>query len=343
MKSVAPLESKRVLVAGAVNLDRYYSVPSLEKCRLLPWWPRAGERVLPAEERSALNELMVSSSDITQTLECGGGQAANFAVALAEIGAPVSLFSAVGNDPTGSRALEALGNVDLSFIHHSQRTTEAFIFVDDAGDRDILISPSDEPLPLSVSAISQIRWSHIHFTSMPLAKHVDLQVQIATQAASKSLDIGALYAEMGRPRLVNLLRGLDVLFATEQELEIFTDLPLPRAVDALFSDGVDLICCKRGSAGASTYSRAGISTHCEAAAVRSMDTTGAGDVFAAAFVAARLTGSTDDLALKVATVLASHSVTALGRQAYPNAESFSAVLSEVGYVPNVGVQLGQME
>jgi ribokinase len=327
-------DCERILVVGAVNVDRFYSVPSLEQFRSLSWWPRTGERALSQKQRATLDRFIASSSDVTPIIACGGGQAANYAVAGTACGVQTALFSAVGMDSAASIALEDLDGVDLSFLHRSNRTAEAIIFVEPSGDRDILISPSDQPMPARTDTLSNIHWTHIHFTSLPLAEHVELQVQIAelmSQRAGRSLDIGALYAEMGRRRLAKLLHELDLLFATELELKTFTGLPLPKAIETLFSDGVETVCCKRGAAGAKLYSSSGNVLECIAPAVQSVDSTGAGDVFAAVFVAARLKGVSDLGALRVATSLASSSVGAPGRRAYPSAKDFSGALQREGF------------
>lgn len=190
-------------------------------------------------------------------------------------------------------------------------------------------------MPPHTDALSNVHWDHVHFTSLPLAKHVKLQAQIAAlapQSAGRSLDIGALYAEMGRRCLAKILRGLNILFATELELETFTGLPLPEATEALFSDGVEKVCCKRGSAGAILYLNNGSVFASSAPAVQVVeDTTGAGDVFAAVFVAAGLSGASDPVTLQVATKLASNSVKALGRRAYPSSDEFFGALQAEGF------------
>jgi pfkB family carbohydrate kinase len=59
-----------------------------------------------------------------------------------------------------------------------------------------------------------------------------------------------------------------------------------------------------------------------------VDTTGAGDVFAAVFIGACLNGASQRVALRVATRLASKSVTAWGRAAYPTNDEFGVALKE---------------
>jgi ribokinase len=280
----------------------------------------------------ALDTFLTSACDILSTSSCGGGQAANFAIAAAECGVNTSLFSAVGRDSASVIALAELRSVDLSYVHRSNRTTEALIFIEPSGERDILISPSDQQMPANAKAISGVDWDHIHFTSLPLVKHIDLQKSIAdlAPAATRSLDIGALYAQIGRHQLAKLLKGLHFLFATELELETFTGISLPRATKVLFEDGVHAVCCKRGAEGASLYVNDGTVIDSVAPIVRSVDSTGAGDVFAAVFVSARLWGVPNVSALQIATNLASNSVTARGRQAYPTSEDFFIQLKSSG-------------
>lgn len=316
-----------------MNVDRFYAVRCLDQFRSFNWWPQAGERVLSQKQRAALDTFLASSPSSIPTIICGGGQAANFAITAAQCGLRSTLFSTIGVDSASSIALTDLSQVDLSFLNCSNGTTEAFIFVEPSGTRDILISPSEEPIPSRPEVLSNTNWDHIHFTSLPLRKHVDIQVRIAALArrtAGRSLDIGALYAKMGRRRLKKLLRAVNVLFATEQELEIFTGVASDNAPELLFGEGVKMVCCKRGAAGARLYRNNGTVLDCVAPAVQSVDTTGAGDVFAAVFVAACLRGATDIVALQVATNLASKSVTVWGRGAYPRIEGFLDALKSPG-------------
>jgi ribokinase len=322
---------KRVIVAGAVNIDHFYRVSSLESYRALPWWPRVGERALSMQQRLALDQFLTTSPDLQSTHVSGGGQAGNFAVALAECGVHVLLLTAVGNDAAARVALADLERVDLSLIHRYDATAEAFVFVDGSGERDILIYAPYEQLPPQANVVKGLSVDHVHFTSLPTEKQLELQHQISTlipASAGRSLDIGTFYAAMGHRGLAHLLRGLDVLFATRREVELFAGLPLPSAANELFADGVKTICCKRGAAGASLYQSEGCMVESIAPEVSVVDTTGAGDVFAAVFIGACLNGASHRVALRVATRLASKSVTAWGRAAYPTNDEFGVALKE---------------
>lgn len=320
---------KSILVVGAINVDHFYQVPSLELYRYLPWWPHAGECVLAKEQQTAFERFLTTSKDIQEERTFGGGQAGNVSVALSECDVHVTLFSAVGDDPSASIALRDLSRVDLSLVHCHDKTTEAFIFVDSSGERDILISMSNDQLPTQLDSIEGLNVDHVHFTSMASDEHLDRQVRIAAllpKSTRQSLDIGSLYSAMGYQRVSRLIQGLDVLFATQSELEEFAERPVVEAVDLFISDGVAAICCKRGAAGATLYESDGSVIECSSPEVRAVDSTGAGDVFAGVFVGACLNGATRPEALRVATNLASKSVTGWGRSAYPERADFRAVL-----------------
>jgi ribokinase len=322
---------KKILVAGAVNIDRFYSVPSLESLRNLPWWPRTGERMLPSAARSKV-DLAVAGTAILRTHVGGGGQAANFAIAAAECDVDVALFASVGIDPLAPTALADLGQVDIRFVQRHGRTSEALIFVDSKGQRDILLFLGEDMPEPEPHIFGDDSYDHIHLTSLASKEGIQRQrhiLEIFPKSTRRSLDIGALYASIGYIKLADVLQELDILFATEAELENFTGISLKPSIDLLLEHGVKAVCCKQGPAGAALYESNGNFTKCNAPEVDVVDTTGAGDVLAAIFIAASLHGRTLPEALEIATALASNSVTAWGRTAYPNKGIFRAALDAV--------------
>ncbi len=323
-----PFSNKRSLVVGAINIDRFYRVRSLEPYRKQPWWPRAGETLLKPELREGV-ELLIKAEAATAIHVGGGGQAANFSIAAAACGVEVTLFGTVGVDPAASIALADLGDANLGLVQRTGRTTEAYIFVDPAGERDILILASDaELLPPTTKLTNNSDFQHAHFTSLPSIRDVERQRRVFNLLPNTifSLDIGALYANLGHEPFACLLGRLDVLFATQQELELFTRRPLDTAIEFLLDHNVKAICCKHGAGGSVLYDSDGRSVRTQAPLVDAIDTTGAGDVFAGVFVGASLRGATKPKALRLATDFASKSVSMWGRAAYPTKSEFVAAL-----------------
>ena len=107
----------RIVVVGSINLDL------VARCDRLP---RPGETVSGAE----LSRVP-------------GGKGANQAVACARLGAEVTLIGAVGKDDFADEALAGLleAGVELSLAPSTQSTGVALIYVDGAGDNEIVVAP----------------------------------------------------------------------------------------------------------------------------------------------------------------------------------------------------------
>ena len=107
-----------VAVVGSINLDLVATVPSL---------PEPGETL--------------TSTSLSYV---PGGKGANQAVAAARLGAEVRMVGAVGDDDFGGQAVAGLreAGVDLSRAQVVRSTTGiALIFVDEAGDNQIVVAP----------------------------------------------------------------------------------------------------------------------------------------------------------------------------------------------------------
>jgi ribokinase len=107
----------RIVVVGSVNLDL------VARCERLP---RPGETVTGA-----------TFSRIP------GGKGANQAVACARLGADVTLLGAVGADDLAEEALAGLreAGVELSLTTATDPTGVALIYVDAAGENQIVVAP----------------------------------------------------------------------------------------------------------------------------------------------------------------------------------------------------------
>ena len=266
---------------------------------------------------------------MTPTHVSGGGQAANVAVAIAECGVTPVLFASLGEGRAAELAVGDFKNVDQSLIDRHGATSEAFVFVDSSGQRDILVSAPRTQLPLNVETVVGRGFDHVDFTSLPTREQLGIQLQInrlLPKHLSRSLDIGSFYAGLGLHSLSFFLAQLALLFGTRAELEALTKRALEPAARELVELGVKCVCCKNGADGATLYQSDGSIIDVSAPEVPVIDTTGAGDVFAAGFIAVLLGGATYTTALRVASKLAGKSVTAWGRAAYPTKEDFRLAL-----------------
>ena len=221
----------------------------------------------------------------------GGGSAANVASALAGFEVSVGLIGSVGDDDHGllaRRELEAAG-VDLSGVRtvESGATTVKYLIVDDSGEVMVLandgvneaIGPEDlDEDPIAAAA-------HLHLTSQrpDTARRL---VDIATDGElTVSFDPGR---RLGERDYDDLLDAVDVLFLNDREA--VEALASARAAPEEVVAGTDrVIVVKHGAAGATVYTPDGTYEH-PGFGVDPVDTTGAGDAFAAGFLATTVGG-----------------------------------------------------
>ncbi|MFF3905413.1 carbohydrate kinase family protein [Streptomyces sp. NPDC001848] len=97
--------------------------------------------------------------------------------------------------------------------------------------------------------------------------------------------------ELGVDRFLAFAEGVDVLLPNRDEACLLTGLPDPADAAAKLSRHVPLVVTKQGAKGALVASSGAIAARIPAAPATPRDTTGAGDAFTGAFLAALLAGA----------------------------------------------------
>lgn len=243
----------------------------------------------------------------------GGGQAANFSAWAAAIGEKAGLITRVGDDPTGARLVADLeaGGVEVFAVKAAGEPT---------GVIAVLIGPeSDRTMATMRGASEGLRADDLRaewFDGVDLLHLPGYSLfrepihQAAQQAVDEVRSRGGLLAvdlssvagllEFGASRMVALLRRMrpDILFATAAEAQTLGERLEDLAAHAVV---------KLGPAGAQVGSRRVV-----APTVETIDPTGAGDAFAAAFCAAILHGSNEVEAAERAVEVAAEAVGHVG-------------------------------
>lgn len=225
-------------------------------------------------------------AQITTQLRSGGGSAANVASALAGFDVPVGLVGSVGDDDHGilaRRELEDAG-VDLDGVETvpGGATTVKYLIVDEAGEVMVLandgVNEAIGPSEVDEKAVRSA--THLHLTGQrPDTARRLADVAIAADIPV-SFDPGRRLAER---EYGSLLDDVDVLFLNDREA--VEGLAEARAEPAELVSGTDrVIVVKHGAEGATVYAPDGTYDH-PGFDVDQVDTTGAGDAFAAGFLA----------------------------------------------------------
>lgn len=288
---------KGVVVIGSSNMDITARVKKL---------PRPGETIGGGH-----------------LLTANGGKGANQAVAAARMGADVLLLTCLGRDASGetlSHSLAAEG-IDTSKIKFSSTPTgTALIFVDDNAENCIAVAPGSnmDLMPEDIDTIS---------ANLKEAAYMLIQMEIPSQtvmrAAQMADSLGARVilnpAPMG-PVSKELISHLWLITPNETEAEKLTGITIESendarlAAEALFAEGVENVIITMGSNGSLVATRERME-FVPARPVKALDTTGAGDCYNGALVAALSEGKDLFQAARVATLASSIAVTRLGAQA----------------------------
>lgn len=252
----------------------------------------------------------------------GGGSAANTACWLAHLGADVRLLAARGDDDLGRLAeaqLEQAGVGFVGVIVPDAPTGTCIVLVDAQGERTMLPDRgANDRLPVSavIGALEPTPgWVHLSgyailhegsrnagraALSAGLAAGAVVSVDAASTAPIKAV---------GAEAFLQWIDGASLVFANDEEIEALGGV---RAV----LDHVDAVAVKHGAAGA-TWTDGREHLTVDALPVDAIDATGAGDAFAAGWIAAVRDGEDRDGALAAAVRAGATAVTVRGARPDP--------------------------
>ncbi len=265
-----------------------------------------------------------------------GGKGANQAVAAARLGAQVAMVGRVGADAFGAQLVDGLRREGIDVTHvridADAASGVAFITVDGAGKNTIVVAsganmrltPADVDAAAAVLARARV-----------LLVQLEVPVDTVLHAARLARAHGALVCLDPAPAapLPDELWGLiDVVNPNETEARALTGIPVTtaddarRAAEALLARGARAAVVKLGERGAYYLSTAG-GGHMPARPVAAVDTTAAGDAFAAALGVALGEGRPLPEAVTFATWTAALKVTRLGAQSLPTRAEVDAAMA----------------
>lgn len=270
---------------------------------------------------------IVRGSDRRATIRSRpGGSAANLAVWLASMDVPVSFAARVGaaDVETWSAHFRARGVTPRLAADPALPSGVLISIVDTDGERSFLtdrganlnLSAADLPADL-LDGIKMLAVSgYSYFADGPR------EAVMALMRAARERGIGTVVdpasvgflREVGAETFLRWTQGTGTIFANLDEALELTGSSDPNLQMQTLGRFFERVVLKRGAAGAALGGRKGVVLSLPAPASEVVDSTGAGDAFAAAFIAAELKGRTPEACLKAGIEAGSRAVTTIGGQ-----------------------------
>ncbi|MEE8168427.1 MAG: carbohydrate kinase family protein [Candidatus Hydrothermarchaeales archaeon] len=249
-----------------------------------------------------------------------GGSAANTIVGLTRLGMKTGFIGRVGDDEEGEfilRDLEKEG-VDISAIVRGEGKTGLILaFIDDKGERAMYAYPGvNDEVRIDDSAVSYAKKARfLHLSSfvgeMSYQTQKQLLEKIADAGVSISFAPGMLYAKKGLAEMEQVIESSYVVFLNKEETKMLTGKEYQKGAGELLRKGAEIVAITLGRDGCYVASKE------ESIAVESfpaevVDTTGAGDAFAAGFLYGLLNERTLEGCGRLGNKLASLCITKMG-------------------------------
>lgn len=269
------------------------------------------------------------------SIHCGGA-ATNVAVGLTRLGHDVAFLGCVGSDPVGERMYGELRSegVDLSHlvVKKDQMTGMVISILDQQGERRLMThyganaAMTEEDLPGNLFHSVSI----LHMSSPQLHMVRPLLEQAKKAGIMTSFDPGSLICRHGMSVMGPLLPWVDLLFLNRVEYQQLLGDQGEVDFSTLFALGCQTVIYKKGKEGSMLITREGTRVETSGFPVTPVDTTGAGDAFAAGYLSALIRGLPVEKRMRYANATGALSVSARGaKEALPDREELEAFLSEV--------------
>lgn len=255
----------------------------------------------------------------------GGGSAANVAAWLAAQGVPTTYAGRVGDDTLGRESVTALtdrGVTVCATTDPDRATGTCVVLVEPGGERSMLpdaganagLVPEDLPSRLFRPG------THLHLSGYTLLNEGSRDAGLAALRQARQVGMtvsvdpssAAPLERVGAARFLAWTEGAHLLLANRDEAALLAGTPEPHAAASKLGDTYAEVVVKLGRDGA-LWQQGFITASAPAErGVEAVDTTGAGDAFAAGFLASWLLHPEPEAALAAGNRLAARAVGAVG-------------------------------
>ncbi len=258
--------------------------------------------------------IAIGSDRRAKIAERPGGSAANQAVWLAHFGVKVDFVARVGVDDREAQTRRfARAGVDAHLAGDSTLETGRLIaLVDPSGERSFLtdrganeaLCAEDIPDALIASAALIHLSGYSFFAPSPRAAVIDVMRRSQGKTVGVDPASAEFLREVGAANFFAWTAGAAILFPNGEEAAVLAGTEDPDRQGERLSAHYPLVVIKRGAAGCEAF-EGEKRWRIAAPPAKAIDSTGAGDAFVAAFLAARLKGEDMEASLRRAVAAGS--------------------------------------
>ncbi len=257
----------------------------------------------------------------TETTQAPGGANCNTMRAISLLGGQSGFIGKVGDDNLGEFYEEALLKAGVSsyLIKTEGPSGACTVFISPDGERTMgtFLGPAPTILPEEITDDVLRNYDCIHIEG-----YLIVNEELVRETMKKAKRLGLKVAlDLANYNIVNAYKGLleevipqyvDILFANASEAEAFTGLPAQEAVKALEKQ-VHVALVTLGKDG-SLIGSEGKFYHVDAEGGKPVDTTGAGDNFAAGFLYGQSVGASLVQSAQIGSMLSGYVIDVVGPQ-----------------------------
>jgi sugar/nucleoside kinase (ribokinase family) len=261
----------------------------------------------------------------------GGGSAANTAAWLTRVGETAVFVGAIGDDAAGQSQIESMHRlgVDVRFrVDRTRPTGTCLVLVAPSGERTMVPDPGANLSLLEHDVpVDEFRaGDHLHVSGYALlrdSRDAALHALSAAASAGMTMSVGAASSAplelIGAQEFLRMLPDGALLFANEKEAAVLAGGPAgaPELAARLAAEGRETVVTAGSGEAAWSDGEATATMAAERLDRPELDTTGAGDAFAAGFLAARAREAAPEVCLRDGHALAAAACRTTGGRPEP--------------------------
>lgn len=324
---------KRVLGFGNALVDVLARVDDDRKLEALQL-PKGSMQLIDAERYRYISDQLAAM----ETTRATGGSACNTILALGCLGMSPGVVGKIGNDDNGRFFEESCRRNGIwpNLLRSEKATGVASTFISPDGQRTFgtYLGAAAEMCAEEIDEALLEAYDYVYIEGYLVQNH-DLLRRIVAAAKAKAtpicLDLASYNIVADEIAFfTELLPNVDILFANQQEAETFTGESDPEAALLKLGDICRTVVVKTGGAGAKAKRGTEVVNVAARPVQQVLDTTGAGDFFAAGFLYGLSNGCELAECVYKGTVLAAYVIEVAGTH-LPE-ETWDAIRAEINAV-----------